>query len=125
MYIRQNRPTEPDVDPGPGTLWVVGSDGRGARVLATAPRIRNGVWDPSGRFIAYSAWESFADSARSTLAVVDVRTGSVQQIPLPATFPRDVVVSDWSSDATLLGLVTTAEQRWEYWVVEGVETGGR
>jgi Tol biopolymer transport system component len=116
-YVRQA--------PGQWTLWVVGSDGSGTRQLATAARITRAVWDPSGRFIAYTATESTADSARSVLRVVEVGTGVDQQIPLPATFPRRVAVTDWSRDGRLLGLVATLESRWEYWVAQGLLEGGR
>jgi Tol biopolymer transport system component len=125
LYARQDRPTAPDRDPGPGTLWVVGSDGGGARQLATAARITSAVWDPSGRFIAYTATESAADSARTVLRVVDIGTGVDRQIPLPATFPGRMVVTDWSRDGRLLGLIATTAAQWEYWVVQGLLEGGR
>jgi Tol biopolymer transport system component len=125
LFVRQDRQIAPDRDPGPGTLWVVGSDGRGTRQLATAARITSAVWDPSGRFIAYTSTASIADSARTVLRVVEIGTGVERQIPLPATFPSDVSVTDWSRDGRLLGLVATTYIRDAYWVVQGLLEGGR
>jgi Tol biopolymer transport system component len=119
LYVRQDREHAPA---GPATLWVVGSDGRGTRQLATAPRITNMVWDPSGRFVAYTATASAPDSAPAVLHVVEVSTGAERRMPLPPTFPRDVVVSDWSGDGSLLGIVATTRTRSdEYWVVQGLQ----
>ena len=125
LFVRQDRQIAPDRDPGPGTLWVVGSDGRGARQLAMAARITSAVWDPSGRFIAYTSTASIADSARTALRVVEIGTGVERQIPLPATFPSDVSVTDWSRDGRWLGLVATTYIRDAYWVVQGLQEGGR
>jgi len=118
LYIRQDRRSQP---PGPATLWVVGSDGRGARRLAAAARIGNMVWDPSGRFVAFRAAEGAADSPAAALRVVDVETGADRQIPLPPAFPGDFSVSDWSRDGSLLGIIAgTRSRSHEYWVVEGL-----
>jgi Tol biopolymer transport system component len=122
MYVRQDRQSEP---PGPATLWVVGSDGRGARRMATAASFTSMVWDASGRFVAYTAMESTADSA-PTLHVVDAATGADRRIALPTTFPRNVTVSDWTRDGSLLGLVARMRARSnEWWVAQGLEEGGR
>jgi hypothetical protein len=101
--------------------------GRGQRRwrLATAARILSAAWDPSGRFIAYGATESTADSARTLLRVVDIGTGVDRQIPLPATFPRFLRAADWSRDGRLLGLVATTYTGDEYWVVQGLQEGVR
>jgi hypothetical protein len=122
-YLR-GRPTEPGSST-PATLWVVGTDGRGARRLATASEIGNATWDPGGRFIAYTARASTEGSARTALHVVDTQTGADQEIPLPELFASSMYVTDWSRDGRLLGLVTTDEEQWEYWVVEGLQEGGR
>ena len=123
LYVRQDRRSDP---PSPAGLWVVGSDGRGARQLATAARIRRPVWDPSGRFVAYTATERTADGPVAALRVVDVESGADRQIPLPPIFPQDVELSDWSRDGTLLGLVVTTQLRSnEYWAVQGLLKEGR
>lgn len=125
MYVRHDRQSEP---PGPATLWVVGSDGRSTQQIATAARIGSTVWDPSGRFIAYIAMESTADNPAAGLRVVDVENGTNQRIPLPSAFPGDVGIgiSDWSRDGSLLGIIAGTQSRSnEYWVVQGLEAGGR
>ena len=123
VYVRHDRQSEP---PGPATLWVVGSDGHGARQLATAALISSLVWDPGGRFVAYMASESQADNSAAALRVVEVETGADRRIPLPSAFPGDVAVSDWSRDGNLLGIVASTQSRFnEYWVVQGLAEGGR
>jgi Tol biopolymer transport system component len=120
LYVRQDRASEP---PGPATLWVVGSDGRDARRVATAASFTSMVWDPSGRFVAYTAMESAADSA-PVLHVVDAATGADRRMPLPPAFPRNVTVSDWTRDGSLLGLVARTRARSnEWWVAQGLEEG--
>jgi len=102
----------------------VGSDGRGARQIATATRIRSMAWDPGGRFVAYMATESIADSSVAVLRIVEVETGTDRRIPLPPTFPEEAAISDWPRDGTLLGLVASTQLRSnEYWVVQGLLEG--
>ena len=123
VYVRHDRQSEP---PGQATLWVVGSNGRGARQVTTAAWIRSMVWDPSGRFVAYMASDSAADGSAAALHVVEVETGADRRIPLPSVFPVDVDVSDWSRDGSLLGIVARTQSRSnEYWVVQGLVEGGR
>ncbi len=123
VYVRHDRQSDP---PSPATAWVVGSDGRGARQIATAARIYSMVWNPGGRFVAFMAWESTADSSAAALRIVEVETGLDRRIPLPSAFPGDVKVSDWSRDGSLLGIVASIQSRSnEYWVVQGLVEGGR
>ncbi|MCJ7569712.1 MAG: hypothetical protein MUO58_19570 [Anaerolineales bacterium] len=122
VYVRHDRWSEP---PGPATLWVVGSNGRGTRQVTTAARIRSMVWDPSGRFVAYMASDSAADGSAAALHVVEVETGADRRIPLLSVFPVEVEVSDWSRDGNLLGIVAKTQSRSnEYWVVQGLVEGG-
>ena len=99
-----------------GSLWVVGSDGKGARLLTTAPFIHSARWDPSGRFIAYM--EMSMEMSNSVLRVVDVVTGAEYNIPLPST-EDFLTINDWSHDGRFIGL-TRADTWWEYWAVQGV-----
>ena len=119
------------LSPRAASLWVVGSDGTGARRLATAAIIQNAVWDPTGRFIAFSGKPDMADGSTAVIRVVEVATGVETDIPLPGYFTRNlgigdfVRMADWSSDGRLLGIVVFKDAGWESWVVQGLVEGGR
>jgi dipeptidyl aminopeptidase/acylaminoacyl peptidase len=117
LFGRQSNMQTGRYDTTASRLWVVGSDGTGARRVGTPMEvIKSAVWDPSQRFIAYTG---LADSVTSALRVVDVATGVVHEFQLPN--PRaDVRVSDWSADGRYLAIVAL-ETRGEFWVVEGLQ----
>jgi Tol biopolymer transport system component len=102
------------------TLWVVSSDGTGTRNLGTMGLIWHAMWDPTGRFIAYSG----TVSGKVAIRVVEVATGIEHDIPLPVKDPEEVRVRDWSPDGKYIG-VTADEARWEYWVLQGVQENVR
>jgi Tol biopolymer transport system component len=113
-------------------LWIVDSDGRGTQQLAAATFIQSAIWDPTGRFIAYTAKPDRTDG--STVArVVDAATGAETEIPLPGHLGRNsgmyrfVRAVDWSRDGTRLGIIAGADldPPWEFWVVQGLEEGTR
>jgi Tol biopolymer transport system component len=110
-------------DTAASTLWIVGTDGTGARKVGTPMYIiTSAVWDPSGRFIAYTGQ---VDSTTLALRVVNVATGAVRDFPLPDTKAADEVqVTDWSPDGRYLGVVDIVETV-EYWVLQGLQGGQR
>jgi len=117
--------------PAAASLWVVDSDGHGARQLATAAFIQSAIWDPAARFIAFTAKPDIADGA-TVLRVVDVATGEQMDVTLPDHISQArgtsayVRLTNWSSDGSLLGRVAGKDfdSAWEYWVVEGLVEGG-
>jgi Tol biopolymer transport system component len=133
LFVRQAPIGDPArATPEASSLWVVGSDGRGARRLVAAAFIQSAIWDPTGRFIAYTAKPDRADG--STVArVIEVATGVETEIPLPEHVARTrgmfafVRAVDWSSDGTRLGMIAGAdlERPWGYWVVQGLLEDGR
>jgi Tol biopolymer transport system component len=102
-----------------GTIWVVGSDGTGARKLKEVPGIRSAMWDPSGRFVAYTAR---TDTTDTVLRVVDVATASEHDIPVPST-RNSYYLQDWSLDGRFIGFLRV-DYWWEYWAVRGLLEGG-
>ena len=128
LFIRQAPLESPDQPtPQASSLWVVGSDGSGARQLATAAFIQSAIWDPTGRFIAYTAKPEMADGY-TVLRVIEVATSDETDIPLPGHIGRKagaqafVRAVDWSSDGTLLGLIAGQDYSpWEYWAARGLE----
>ncbi|MDP3775058.1 MAG: hypothetical protein Q8Q85_12410, partial [Gemmatimonadales bacterium] len=115
LYGRQADLVTGQASPRAGALWVVGSDGSGARRIGAVPLIWSAVWDPSARFIAYTG----SDRGRAVLRVVDVATGVEHDVALPNPGADLVRVTDWSPDGTHIGIVS-GEARWEYWVVQGL-----
>ena len=112
---------EPNVPNAAWALWVVNSDGTGTRQLATASEFLSAMWDPSGRFIAYtSTGEGTRDGV---LRVVDVATGAERGVaqPIPNKGAR---ITDWSRDGRFIG-VLASKGRWEYWAVQGLMEGAR
>ena len=104
------------------SLWVVGSDGTGLRRIATIKEIGHVLWDPSGRFVAYTGRE---DSARVVLRIVEVATGGERgSTRLPSELWGKSDLSDWSRDGRFIGFVAW-EPRMEYWVVQGLLERGR
>jgi len=107
--------------PEPGTLWVVATDGTGTpRRIGAAHMISSAVWDPSGRFVAYTA---AINNATTVVRIVEVATGTTREVPLPKDATTQPVVTDWSRDGRL-GIVTHAS-RWEYWAIQGLVENGR
>jgi WD40 repeat protein len=100
----------------PGTLWVVGTDGTGLRKVGAAHMIRSAVWDPSSKFIAYTA---AVDNENTVMRIVEVATGVQQDVPLPGGTSPDAIVTDWSQDGQLIGIVVP-RVRFEYLVLEGL-----
>jgi hypothetical protein len=78
--------------------------------------IRSAVWDPSGRFIAYTA---AVDNATTVLRIVEVATGATRDVPLPVGNGQEATVTDWSQDGQFVGIVNPAS-RFEYWAIEGL-----
>ena len=120
FFTRQARAGYTDAAPDAATLWVVDSDGDGARKLSAAAVITSGVADPSGRFVAYTGW---VNSTTHVLRIVEVATGVTRNVELPAR-SSDVTVTDWSRDGKFVGFVAR-QSRWEYWVVQGLLESGR
>jgi hypothetical protein len=120
FFTRQARAGYTDAAPDAGTLWVVGSDGSGARKLGSVAVITSGVADPSGRFVAYTGE---VNSTTHVLRIVEVAAGVTRNVELPA-HASDVRVTDWSRDGKFVGFIAR-QSRWEYWVVQGLLDGGR
>jgi hypothetical protein len=112
-FVRSARPGSS----GDESLWVVGSDGTGLRRIATLKEIGHVLWDPSGRFVAYTGRP---DSTTVVLRIVEVATGVERgSTTLPGELWGKFDLSDWSRDGRFIGLVTW-EERTEYWVVQGL-----
>jgi len=115
------------------SLWVVGSDGTGTRRLGTLTFIASAIWDPSGRFIAYTGRPDSGTGSPSVLRVVEVETGVEHEVPLGDTSTGTVYATDWSNDGRWLGIVVgpywdgvfRQQGRTEYWVVQGLLEVGR
>jgi Tol biopolymer transport system component len=122
VYARRDVATRPLKDTDAITLCVVSSDGSGLRPLATALGINSAIWDPSGRFVAYTAFKDTTTYTRS-LRVIDAETGiETSRIDLPPI--RRIQVTEWSSDGKFIG-VYSDKPFWEYWVIENLEEGGK
>jgi len=133
LFVRQGVVTDSrSLTPDAASLWVVGSDGTGTRRLATAAFIQSAIWDPAGKFIAYTAKPEMADGS-TVLRVVDVATGAEQEIALPDHVRQTrgafayVRLTNWSPDGGVLGMVIGKDfdSAWEYWVVQGLQEEGR
>lgn len=120
--LQRSGTTEDHPAPDAGSIWVVGTDdGATARQVTTAPFVESARWDPSGRFIAYTA--RTLDANNTVLRVVEVATGATHDIPMSRTEAR-VVINDWSKDDRFIGVVRY-KNWWEYWAVQGLlEQGG-
>jgi len=123
-------------DPFPqdgASIWVVGSDGTGTRQIGTLTFVRGAVWDPTGRFVAYSGRANAGEDAPGVLRIVEVATGETHEVPLGELSTGEVSLVGWSGDGRFLGLVTSpywggnfsVRGRTEYWAVQGLEGGGR
>ena len=124
LFVRKGDASPQDGGPNGASLWVVAADGSGARRLASARRISNAVWDPSGRFIAYIAQPDSGAQAR-VIRIVEVATG-VQRgnVPLAELRGEYSMLCDWSGDGRSIGF-WTSNPWWEYWVVQGLQDGVR
>jgi len=128
LYVRQAIIEDPDLpNPEASSLWVADSDGHETVRLATGAFIQSAIWDPSGRFIVYTAKPQRAND--STVArIVNVADGSETEVSLPGPLARQrgivrfVRAVDWSKDGTRIGFVVGADTdpSWECWVVEGL-----
>ena len=79
------------------------------------------MWDPSGRFIAYTTPADGTEG--SVLRVVDVATGAERGVAQP--IPNDRArITDWSRDGRFIGVIAS-KAWWEYWVVQGLMEGAR
>ncbi len=103
------------------TLWVVDGDGTGLRQVARITMFVSAVWDPSGRFIAYSGLK---DSTTTVLRVLELATGTEHDFRVPVSKPSLLKVVDWSADGRYIGVVSP-EERVEYWVVQGLLDAAR
>jgi len=124
VFTRQANPVDvltEEAGAAAGSLWVAESDGSRKRKLDEFLYFRSAVWDPSGRFIAYTV---NADLATTVLRIVDVTTGVVREEPLPNGGTQEARVTDWSRDGRFLGIVAQ-ESEWEYWVLQGLQSEGR
>jgi len=121
VFVRQTPPGGATGADRARALWIVASDGTGARQLATARAIGNARWDPSGRLVAFTAR---MDSAGTyVLRVVEAATGAERdRVALPSG--QRWGITDWSPDGRLIGVIGMANW-WEYWVVRGLTDNGR
>jgi Tol biopolymer transport system component len=129
-FVRQEYPGGNATYPYMGaSLWVAGSDGSDTKQLATLTLVRSIVWDPSGRFIAYSGKVDSGKAAASVLRVVEVATGIEHDIPLNEYVQNDLQLSDWSRDGRYIGISigphwesdAWLEEHPEFWVVHGLQ----
>ncbi len=112
---------EPIVPNAAWVLWIVNADGTGTRQLTTASEFSSAMWDPSGRFIAYTTPADGTEG--SVLRVVDVATGAERGVAQP--IPNDRArITDWSRDGRFIGVIAS-KAWWEYWVVQGLMEGAR
>jgi len=111
------------------SLWVVESNGSGARHMASAAFIESAIWDPTGRFIAYTAIPDVSDPS-TVLRVVDVATGVGTDVPLPDHISGNLGylrLTNWSSDGRVIGMVAGRDfdSQWELWAARGLENASR
>ena len=115
------------------TLWIVNSDGSDTKKLATLTLVRSIVWDPSGRFLAYTGKVDSGKAAASVLRVIEVATGVEREVPLKEYAQNDLQLNDWSSDGRYLGISVGPhwgsdawlEEHPEFWVVQGLQETGK
>ena len=120
LFVRQGG-DEPNVPNAAWSLWIVNSDGTGTRQITTASEFSSAMWDPSGRFIAYTTPADGTEG--SVLRVVDVATGAERGVAQPIPNNR-AWITDWSRDGRFIG-VLASKGRWEYWAVQGLMEGAR
>jgi len=110
-----------EAGPEASALWVAATDGSRVRKVGTLLYSLSAVWDPSGRFVAYTG---NTDLATTVLRIVEVATGAEREVPLPNEGKQEAWVADWSWDGRFLGIVSE-ETKWEYWVLQGLTDAGR
>jgi Tol biopolymer transport system component len=130
LFTRQEYPGGNSAYPSMGaTLWIANSDGSNAKKLATLTDIRSAVWDPSGRFIAYTGKPDTGKAAATVLRVADIATGTERDVPLKNFAQNDLILTQWSPDGRYLGLsvgphwgnTAWLEEHPEFWVVQGLK----
>lgn len=120
FYVLQ-RPVQGDrPEADAGSIWVVDVEGSAPRKVATAPVIQTALWDPTGRFVAFTATNLDGNTA---LRVVEVATGAVHETPSETT-DSWLLLNDWSSDGRYIGFVQV-KRWWEYWAVQGLLDGAQ
>ena len=92
-------------------LWVVSADGTEDRRVAEANSITGPKWDPTGRMIAFKAWDRGASTP--ALRIVDRITGATHDIAGFADLPEGWVM-DWSPDGHWIAVRETISRR-ELW----------
>ena len=128
LFVRQSAINDPQLNTlNAASLWIVDIDGLNLQLLAKAVYIESAIWDPTGRFIAYTAkLQSGEDN--SVLKLIEVSSKIEIEIPLPSfvankTSLYDFVRAvDWSSDGKLLGLIAGHDFNygWECWILQGI-----
>jgi Tol biopolymer transport system component len=116
-----------------GTLWVANTDGSNTKKLATLTDIRSMVWDPSGRFIAYTGKPDTGKAGGMVLRVVQIATGVERDVPLKEYAQNDLILTQWSPDGRYIGMsvgphwgsTVWLELHAEFWVVQGLQEGTR
>ena len=75
---------------------MVNSDGTGSRKLGTLTFVRSAVWDPTGRFVAYTGPPDTGASPM-VLRIVELVTGAACEVPLGnlALNPAGPFLSDY------------------------------
>jgi len=120
LFSRQAGSDISHIAPDAGSLWLVATDGSGTpRRLGSAQRMLSAVWDPSGRFVAYTA---MVTETKPALRIVEAATGSAREVPLPQSSSGEASVVDWSTDGTHLG-ITVPSYRAEYWLLQNLQGG--
>jgi Tol biopolymer transport system component len=113
IYVYQSEPGQFF----PAELWLLGTDGGSARLLATdlpmSDRHHNRpAWSPDGRYVTFTqldlpiAFFSAFALPRSNMWVVDTITGQVTR--LSSFENREVAFPTWSPDGRFVAFVSTA-----------------
>ncbi|HLH25674.1 MAG TPA: DPP IV N-terminal domain-containing protein [Chloroflexota bacterium] len=102
-------------------LWLVGTDGRGARQVFAAPDGMGGIdrptWSPDGSEIAVTVWRQ---GSPSQVEVVSVATGRTRRLTDAATGAYDPA---WSPDGNWIAYVVRDGTHHDVWLVHPDGTG--
>ncbi|MDP2885360.1 MAG: tetratricopeptide repeat protein [Ignavibacteria bacterium] len=125
LFVRKGDTDSAGNNSNVGTLWVMAADGSGTRRVAAAPIIDNAMWDPTGRFIAYTVRTDTRPGSAWVLRVVEVATG-VERGSVPISHPNWAYLrlTHWSPDGKYIGFFGD-QPWWEYWMVQGLQDGVR